>query len=250
MSYQLENRLYHKHLNKSVEHTLSMPKIRTPLFVTVDAVVFTVRDNELKLLLIKRKEPPFQGTYALPGGFVNEQEELEDAVKRELAEETNVKDVFLKQFGVYGNVGRDPRGRIITTAYIALISADQQHLMPATDATEARWFSIQDLPKLAFDHAEIIADALKQLRYEIQTTNIAVQILPQKFTLSELQHLYELVLGRQLDKRNFRKRIKELGILKETHETKMEGAHRPAQLYKFSHAGYTSLREKVHVFLG
>lgn len=226
-----------------------MVKIRTALFVAVDAVVFTVLQDELKILLIRRKEPPFEGMWALPGGFVNEQEELEHAAQRELEEETNVRQIFLKQLGVYGGVGRDPRGRIITVAYLAFISADQQHLLPSTDASEAAWFSADSLPKLAFDHRDIIHDSLKQLRYEIQTTNIAVQILPERFTLSQLQRLYELVLDKQLDKRNFRKRIKELDILTATHETRMEGAHRPAKLYKFAASTYHSIGEKAHVML-
>lgn len=216
--------------------------------VTVDAIIFTIDDNKLKILLIKRKNPPFQNMYALPGGFVNHDEELEFAAKRELLEETGVKDIFLKELGCYGKVGRDPRGRTLTIAYMALIRPEQK-LEAATDASEASWFSIYSLPELAFDHKEIINDAIEKLRYEIQTTNIAFQILPKKFTLSMLQNLYELILDKSLDKRNFRKRIKELGILKEHNETIMEGAHRPATLYSFSSNKYSNIRDKISVFL-
>ena len=216
--------------------------------LSVDSIIFTIEGNKLEILLIKRKNPPFQNMYALPGGFVNDGEEIEDAAKRELKEETGITDIFLKELGSYGKVDRDPRARIITIAYMALIRPDQK-IKADTDALDAAWFSVYSLPQLAFDHKKIINDALEQLRYEIQTTNIAFQILPKKFTMSQLQHLYELVLDRPLDKRNFRKRIKEFGILKEHNETIMEGAHRPAVLYSFSSNKYSNIRDKISVFL-
>ena len=216
--------------------------------VAVDAVVFTVRHGELCILLIERKNPPYKGRHALPGGFVKPEESLEDAARRELAEETGVKDLFLLQLGTYGAVRRDPRGRIISVAYLALISPEQE-LRASDDAVAARWHAADSLPELAFDHANIVEDALRRLRFEIQTTNIAFQILPRRFALSELQKLYEHVLGKTLDKRNFRKRIKELDLLKVTIHTKMEGAHRPARLYAFASPTYSNIREKVNVFL-
>lgn len=214
--------------------------------VAVDAVIFTVIEQNLKILLIKRKNVPLG--YALPGGFVEENESLDEAAKRELMHETGVKNIFLKQLGAYGDVRRDPRGRVVSVAFMAIISPDQR-LEAATDAASAEWHSAYSLPKLVFDHERIISDALKQLRYEIQTTNIAFQILPKQFTFLEFQTLYELVLEKTLDKRNFRKRINELGILKETSGTRMEGAHRPAKLYSFKHDRYSSLREKINIFL-
>ncbi len=216
--------------------------------VAVDAVCFTARGNELQILLIKRKHEPFTGMWAIPGGFVHPKEELEKAAERELKEETGVKNVFLKQLGTYGGVERDPRGRVLSITYIALIQGDQK-LNPTTDAMAAEWFSVHELPELAFDHKDIIADALKHLQYELQTTNIAYQILPNKFTLTEVQKLYELVLGKELDKRNFRKKMKELDLVKALNETKMEGAHRPAQLFEFKDKKYKPVSEKVQVFL-
>lgn len=216
--------------------------------VAVDAVVFTIKQDELQILLIKRKYAPFKDGYALPGGFVKPNEELEDAASRELQEETGVSNVFLLQFGCYGNVGRDPRGRILSIAYLALISPEQ-NLQASTDASSASWHSVYDLPQLAFDHKDIIEEALVELRYRLQTTNIALQILPQYFTLSQLQRLYELVLDKEIDKRNFRKRIKELDILKETSRTWRDGAHRPAKLYTFRHQKYRTIRDKINVFL-
>jgi 8-oxo-dGTP diphosphatase len=219
-----------------------------PIMVAVDAIVFTIMHDELKILLIKRKYEPFKDHYAIPGGFVEKDEELKDAVKRELVEETGVNDVFLKQFGTYGSVKRDPRGRVISISYLALISPSQK-LKASTDATDAKWFSVYHLPKLGFDHKKIISDALRQLRYEIQTTNIAFQILPKKFTLTQLQRLYELVLDKELDKRNFRKRIKELDILNETSDMWRDGAHRPAKLHVFKNAKYENIGKKINVFL-
>ena len=216
--------------------------------VAVDAVVFSVINNQLKVLLIKRKKQPFVGKFALPGGFVEENEDFIDAAKRELEEETNVKNIFLRQLGAYGKPTRDPRGRVIAIAFLALIRADQ-NLKATDDAAEAKWFTVNKLPELAFDHSKIILDATKELRYEIQTTNIALQILPKRFTLTQLQKLYELVMNVELDKRNFRKKIKQLDILKETSQTVMEGAHRPAVLYMFKDQEYKAFKEKMHVSL-
>lgn len=216
--------------------------------VAVDAVVFTCHENAVKVLLIRRKNEPFYGKYALPGGFVEPDETTEQAVLRELQEETGVKNIFLKQMKTYSNPKRDPRGRVISISYVALISPDQD-LFAASDALSAEWISIAHVPALAFDHKEILNDALTNLRMEIQTTNIAAQILSKKFTLSELQRLYEIILDKSLDKRNFRKRIVQLDILKDCAETKMEGAHRPAQLYQFATREYAPLGEKMHVFL-
>lgn len=216
--------------------------------VAVDAVVFTVLHGDLKILLIRRKYPPFKNQYALPGGYVKEKEELKLAVSRELKEETGVKNVFLKQLKAFGGVKRDPRGRTVSIAFLALISPEQE-LVASTDAYDAQWHSASDFPELAFDHNKIISYALFQLKYEIQTTNVAFQILPNKFTLTQLQKLYENILRKELDKRNFRKRIKELDILRATRETFMEGAHRPARLYEFREKEYENIREKINVFL-
>ena len=217
--------------------------------VAVDAVVFTVMHDEMKILLIKRKNPPFKDKYALPGGFVEKDEEFKDAVKRELLEETNVKNIFLKKIGAYGKVGRDPRGRVISIAYLALINSDNINLKATSDAASAEWIDIDSLPALAFDHADIISDALKALRFDLQTTNIAFQIMPKRFTLSAMQKLYEDILHTKLDKRNFRKKIAELDLVKETGESTAGQAHRPAMLYTFKQQKYTSLKSKMNVFL-
>jgi len=210
-------------------------------YVTADAVVFTILNKELKILLIKRKKDPFKGKFALPGGFVELNENLEGAAKRELEEETGVKDIFLKKLHAFGDVKRALRGRVITIPFLALIDGEKVKLHASSDAEFAKWHSAYSLPQLGFDHKKIIDDALKHLRSEIENTNIAFQIMPEKFTLSELQRAYEIILDKKLDKRNFRKKLKELNILEQLFETKMEGAHRPAKLYSFKEKEYKML---------
>ncbi len=203
--------------------------------VTADLVVFTIADDALKVLLVRREKPPFKGMWALPGGFVGIDEPLEIAALRELQEETGVKDLYLEQLYTYGDPKRDPRGRVITVAYYSLIK--QTALHAASDASDARWWPVGALPQLAFDHAEILAYGLARLRNKMGYTTVAFQLLPDQFTLSDLQRVYEIVLGKVFDKRNFRKKIAALGILQQVREKKREGAHRPAQLYRFRRKG-------------
>lgn len=218
-------------------------------FVAVDAVVFTVIRGSLHVLLIQNKYPPYEHAFALPGGRVRNDEAPEAAVVRELAEETGVREVFLKKFNAYGAVERDPRNRVVSISYLALIDHTSFALRADSDAMTARWTEVEGLSGLAYDHDRILADALAELRMEIQTTNIAYQLLPERFTLSELQALYESVLGRRLDKRNFRKRLRNLDVVEETGEFFRDGAHRPAQLYRFKSQEYESLAERVSVFM-
>jgi 8-oxo-dGTP diphosphatase len=216
--------------------------------VTVDTVIFTVLDNDLKVLLVKRRYEPFQDQWAIPGGFVGMDESLEDAARRELYEETNVQDLYLEQLYTFGAPERDPRGRVISVSYFALISAEHRQLAARTDSAEVGWYSVYKLPKLAFDHAEIIDYALQRLRYKLDYTSVGFQLLPKKFTLTELQRIYEIILQKKLDKRNFRKKVLSLGLLEPLEETKMEGPHRPAKLYAFSEENFVFLKEKGIVF--
>lgn len=216
--------------------------------VTVDTVIFTIQENDLKVLLVKRGVEPFKGSWAIPGGFVNMDESLEDAARRELYEETNVQDVYLEQLYTFGAPDRDPRGRVISVAYFALISAAHRELAARTDSAEVAWFSVYHLPALAFDHADIIEYALQRLRFKLDYTSVGFQLLPKKFTLTELQRIYEIILHKQLDKRNFRKKILGLGILEPLEETKMEGPHRPAKLYSFHQENFVYWKERGIVF--
>lgn len=203
------------------------------LNLTVDIILFTVTSNELKVLLVKRKFEPFKDQWAIPGGFIGLDEDLETAAKRELFEETGVKNVYFEQLYTFGNPERDPRGRVVTVAYFGLIDSSKIKLKAKTDAKDAKWFSFDKVPKLGFDHNQIIDSAVKRLRNKLAYTTIGFQLLPEKFTLTELQRLYEIILDKELDKRNFRKKIFSLDILEVISETKMEGAHRPAKLYMF-----------------
>ena len=204
--------------------------------VTVDMILFAFQNDELTVLLIRRTHDPFAGKWALPGGFVGEQEDLYDAALRELKEETNVSNVYLEQLYTFGEPNRDPRARVITVAYFALLSADeaaQQMIHSGSDAGEARWWSIYSLPELAFDHDRILEYALQRLRWKLEWTALGFLLLPKEFTLSELQKVYETVLSEPLDKRNFRRKILSAGVLEETGNMRA-GDHRPAKLYRFS----------------
>jgi 8-oxo-dGTP diphosphatase len=225
-----------------------MKGTREKAWITVDMSIFSVVQNELKILLVKRNTDPYRRRFALPGGFVYEGEGLDEAAARELYEETNVKNIFLKRLHPFGNPKRDPRGRVVTISYLAIISPEKADIRRRKD-TEAEWLAVHELPKLAFDHNEIVDDALRHLRFEVQTTNIAYQLMRPKFTLTELQQAYDVVLGKELDKRNFRKWIKTLDMLKPLRETKMEGAHRPAQLFKFKDEAYSPLKERMSILL-
>lgn len=200
--------------------------------LTVDVLLFSVRDEKLRLALIRRGIEPFLGRWALPGGFVRMDETLEAAAQREIEEETGVSDVFLEQLYTFGQPNRDPRSRVVTVAYYALVASERLVLRADTDAADAQWFAVDALPDLAFDHPTIVAVGLERLRAKIETTNLAYALLPARFRLSDLQRVTEIVLGKSLDKRNFRKRILESGLIEAT--TKISsGAGRPAQLFRW-----------------
>jgi len=205
--------------------------------VTTDIVIFTIRQDELKVLLINRGLPPYQGMWALPGGFVNLDESLEEGARRELEEETGVADVYLEQLYTFGEPDRDPRERVITVAYYALVPTDEIDIKAGSDAEGVSWIGTQDLPKLAFDHQDILDMAYERLSAKLDYSTIAFQFMPRDFTLSELQHVYEVILREPMDKRNFRKRILGLDLIEETGKDKRDGAHRPAKLYRVKDPG-------------
>ncbi|NOZ73398.1 MAG: NUDIX hydrolase [Chloroflexi bacterium] len=217
------------------KQTSSQKEYPRPM-VTVDLVLFTFAEQELRVLLIRRGHEPFAGAWALPGGFVNIDEKLETAAQRELREETGVTGVYLEQLYTFGDPDRDPRGRVITVAYFGIVGADTAVTLQAgDDAREARWFNVYNLPPLAFDHGRIIRYAIQRLRYKLEYTALGFLLLPKVFTLSELQQVYEIVLQETLDKRNFRRKVLSQGILERTDKMKY-GDHRPAQLYRFTAA--------------
>jgi 8-oxo-dGTP diphosphatase len=202
--------------------------------VAVDIVVFTVHEQSLRVLLIERGIDPFKGLFALPGGFVLAEETLEQAAFRELFEETGTKDVYLEQLYTFGDPGRDPRGRVVTVAYYALVPTDKSPLLAGTDAATAGWYPVSALPPLAFDHKKIVEYAVDRLRNKLEYTNVGFQLLPAKFTLSALQALHEAILGKPLDKRNFRRKVLGLGLVKPSKEMQATG-RKPAQLFSFRH---------------
>ena len=209
--------------------------------VTVDIVIFTIRDARLKLLLIRRAGEPYRGRWALPGGFIHLDEALDASARRELQEETGVSGVFLEQLYTFGAPERDPRERVITVAYYALIPSERLQLRAATDAEAVGWFGMDELPELAFDHTDIIAMAHERLVAKLDYSTIAFQFLGGDFSLSELQSVYEIILREQLDKRNFRKWVLALEQIEETGEVRRDGAHRPARLYRLKEPGTVTI---------
>ena len=200
--------------------------------VTTDVVIFSIRDNDLKLLLIKRGGTPFKGKWALPGGFVQLDESLEEGARRELQEETGLSGVYLEQLYTFGEPKRDPRERVITVAYYALIPSEQVSLCAATDAEAVGWFGMDELPPLAFDHTDIVRMAHERLAAKLDYSTIAFQFMAAEFTLTELQSVYEIILQDDIDKRNFRKWVLAMEKIEETGGVQREGAHRPAKLYR------------------
>ncbi|MBN1641083.1 MAG: NUDIX hydrolase [Anaerolineae bacterium] len=202
--------------------------------VTTDTVVLALRQDTLQVLLVRRRNWPYQGMWAIPGGFVEMDESLEAAARRELGEETGLADpaMPLEQLHAFGAPGRDPRMRVITIAFLALVGAEQVDLRPATDAADAAWFPAYDPPPLAFDHDQILSCATAELCHKVEHTPAIFQLLPETFTLTELQDAYEQVLRRELDKRNFRRKMLSTGLLVETPHVR-SGDHRPAKLYCF-----------------
>lgn len=209
--------------------------------VSVDTVIFTIRDRQLQVLLVRRGGEPYQGMWAIPGGFVNMDEDLETAARRELQEETGVSGVYLEQLYTFGAPERDPRERVITVAYYALVPSERIQLQAASDAVDADWFSLQRLPELAFDHRDILVMAHQRLADKLGYSSIAFQFLGAEFTLNELQQVYQIILQQDMDKRNFRKWILGLKLIEETGELRREGAHRPAKLYRLRHPGEVAI---------
>ncbi len=212
--------------------------------LTVDCVVFGYDAEDLKVLLIQRDLEPFAGKWALPGGFVHLDETLDDAARRELREETGLTDLFLEQLYTFGALERDPRERVVSVAYYALVELFSHPVHADTDARNAAWFTVDDTPPLAFDHAEILAVAHARIRGKVRYQPIGFELLPEKFTLTQFQRLYETILGVPLDKRNFRKKLLGMELLIELDEVEQDVAHRAARLYRFDEAKYRQLTKR------
>ena len=215
--------------------------------LAVDAIVFGYgQDKTVKVLLIKRGHGAFKGKWAIPGGFIHEGEDLEDAVKRELQEETGVKLELgnLEQLYTFGKPDRDPRYRVVSVAYFTLVRPEGYQLFADTDAADAEWFALNDLPELAFDHEQILDKAIERLRAKVTYEPIGFELLPEKFPFSDLEHLYTSLLGRTIDRRNFRKKMLSLDILEELDEKVVQGPGRPASLFRFRKKRYQDLEKE------
>ena len=209
-----------------------MPAFHPPkVTLTTDIAIFTIREERLEILLIRRGNSPFQGRWALPGGIVEEDEDLDVCARRELEEETGVTGLELEQFHTFGAPGRDPRGRYVTVAYLTLVRPDRLSPKAASDAAGVRWFVVDSLPPLAFDHGEIIAMARRQLRRRLEESAAVFGYLPENFTLDELRRLHEIVRGERLEQRKFRSWARCVGLVEETGESR-PGGRRPARLYR------------------
>ncbi|QES90704.1 NUDIX hydrolase [Rhizosphaericola mali] len=217
--------------------------------VSVDGVVFGYFEKSaLHILLIQRNIEPFKGKWALPGGLVHDDEDLDAAVLRELQEEAGIRPDFLEQLYTFGKVDRDPRNRVISVVYFGLVNPSYHKLHADTDAADARWFSIDQLPELAFDHEAIFEKALSRLRTKIQYEPIGFNLLNTEFPFSDLEDLYQTIIGESIDRRNFRKKIMSYGLLDETNKIRKEGSGRPGKLFKFNKEKYQSLAEKGFYF--
>lgn len=222
-------------------------KSRSHYPISVDSVIFGYTEGELKVALIERKKPPFVGMWAIPGGFMEGNETVEETALRELKEETGIGNLYLEQFHVFNKPGRDPRGPTITIALFALINSDQCNLIASEDAAKAKWWPAYQPPPLAFDHDEIYAKALEALRIALRTRPLAFELLPKQFTLTHLQDLYEQVFDIKLDKRNFRKKVAKMAFIKASGDKTKGKRHRPAQLYQYEPKCY-ALFSKENLF--
>lgn len=200
--------------------------------IAADVAVFTVDEGELKVLLIKMKKSPYEDHWAMPGGLVGGEESVDEAAIRHLDDKAGLKNVFLEQLYTFGDVDRDPFGRVVSVAYFALIEGQGKELKTTSEYQDVAWFPVAEVPKLAYDHKEVLALALERLRAKLGYTNIVCNLLPNEFTLGQMQNVYEVILGKEIDKRNFRKKILSLGLVKPVGK-KTKDAHRPAELYSF-----------------
>jgi 8-oxo-dGTP diphosphatase len=217
--------------------------------VAVDAIVFGYSENQLNVLLIKQKYGVLKNKWALVGGFVKDNETLFEAVNRELQEETGITVNYLEQLFTFGDdIQRDPRGRVISVAYFALVNSTKFNVKADSDAEEAQWFSITALPDLAFDHKQILESALKRLQNKLTYQPIGFDLLPKEFLFSDLENLYCTLLNKEIDRRNFRKKILSFGIIEETDKFSSKKNGRPAKLFKFNKLKYNKLTKEGFVF--
>lgn len=201
--------------------------------VSVTVLIFSVNRGKMEVILIKRVRKPFLGMWGLPADIIELDESLEDAARHILEEKTGIKNVYLEQLYTFGNPKRDSRSRVISISYFALIPHNSVNLDYSPDALHAKWTPVETLPRLAFDHEEMIQYAIDRIKNKLEYSNIAHALVPERFRLTELQNIYEIILGRKFDKRNFRKQLFTFDLVESTGQMYKAGNHRPAMLYKF-----------------
>lgn len=216
--------------------------------ISIDCVIFGFDGTGLKILLIRRKYQPSEGAWALPGGFIKKDENLDDAAQRILKDMTGAHDIYMEQVHTFGAVNRYPLRRVITISYYALVKPEHFSLIAGADADRVEWFSVKEMPEMPFDHFEIFNRAHKKLRSKVRNQPVGFELLPKKFSLTELQSLYEAILGVELDKRNFRKKILKMKLLVDLKEKQQYVAHRAATLYQFDSKNYATMQEKGFIF--
>jgi len=231
----------------SAYYKISMDKF-FQFALSVDCVILGYDKGSLRLLLIERGARPHQGKMALPGDLVYPSEDMELAASRVLSELTGLEGMFMTQFHSYGQVDRHPVGRVVTVGYYTLISVDKYQPLASSWADNVSWVDVNKLPDLAFDHNNIVKEALVTLRERVRLQPIGFELLPKEFTLGQMQHLYETILGKKFDKANFRKKIIGMGLLIETGKRQKDVSHRPAKLYSFEKDKYESLLKKGFTF--
>ncbi len=222
-------------------------QLHQPLALATDCVIFGFDGGELKLLLTEREKEPFKNKWALPGGFVFPKETTEACAERILKEKTGISKVFIEQLYTFSEVERDPRERIISVAYYALVNKQSYELIAGRDTLKAEWFGLSGLPELAFDHGKIVALAVQRLKGKVSYQPVGFELLDEKFTLSQLQAVWESILGMEIDKRNFRKKVLGMGVLQESGEKEKNVPHKAAMLYRFDKDAYeTKIKEGFH----
>ncbi|MBZ4043378.1 NUDIX hydrolase [Flavobacterium hibisci] len=212
--------------------------------ITIDCVIFGFDKGSLEVLLIQHGEGISKGKWGLPGGWINKKESIDDAAHRLLNELTALDHIYLEQLKAFGNPDRFPLRRVITIGYYALIKRENYNIQPGFTASDAKWYKINQIPDLIYDHSEILTYSLKQLRERVRQAPIGFNLLPEKFTLLQLMHLYEEILGIEMDKSNFRRKILHMKLLVALDEKQQDVSHRAAKLYKFDSEIYTKLTEK------
>lgn len=222
-------------------------QLHKPIALATDCVILGFDGGELKLLLTEREKEPFKNKWALPGGFVFPEETTEACARRILLEKTGIDKVFIEQLYTFSNTDRDPRERIVSVAYFALVNKQSYELIAGRDTLQAEWFGLSELPTLAFDHSEIVTLAVQRLKGKVSYQPIGFELLDEKFTLSQLQAVCESILGMEIDKRNFRKKVLAMGVLKELGEKETNVPRKAAMLYRFDKQAYETLtREGFH----